>query len=70
MLPGDFQQLVDEREVGNACRHNSRRLGGVIFLVVDQLLPDCFAGGLVLNFGAAMHKTFRRSFRGDAIRTQ
>jgi AcrB/AcrD/AcrF family len=70
MLPGDFQHLVDQREVGNACRHSACRLGSLVFLFLDQLLTGPFVGGLVLHLSTAMHKSFRRGFRGDVISTQ
>jgi hypothetical protein len=66
----DLQHLVDEREVGHARRNSARRFGRLVFLLLDQLLPADFVGGLILGLCTAMDKGFRRGFPGDAIGTQ
>jgi hypothetical protein len=64
------QSHVDEREVGHARRNSARRFGRLVFLLLDQLLPADFVGGLILGLCTAMDKGFRRGFPGDAIGTQ
>ena len=58
VLPGDLQHLVHEREVGDTGCNSACRLGRLVFLLLDQLLPVCFVSGLVLCLGAAMDECF------------
>jgi hypothetical protein len=67
VLPGDLQHLVHEREVGNARRNSPCRLGRLVLLLLDQLLPAYFVGGLVLCLGTAMDECVYRGLRPSDI---
>jgi hypothetical protein len=60
VLPGDIQHLVHESDVGYPCRDNPCRLGRLVFLLLDQLLPAYFVGGLVLCLGTTTDECFCR----------
>jgi hypothetical protein len=67
VLAGDFQHLVHEREVGNARCNGPCRLGRLVLLLLDQLLPAHFVGGFILGLGTAVDERFRGGLRPGGV---